>query len=316
MRRAFACERVTGLLDRLAVPVADGDALARQHRPVAVLEIGDGVGEGRKRDGIRADEHLAVAIADGERAALARDDHEIVIAGEDHGESERALEPPERVEHRVHRIVAGLELARDEMGDDLGVGVGGEHRAFRRELGLELAEILDDAVMHDRHEVGHMRVGVGLDRLAMRRPARVADTGRAHQRLGPKLLLEIAQLAFGASPREMAVLDGGDASRIVTAIFETLQRVDKLLRDRPFAENANDAAHRPYSRLPLHLAKRPISTPQLTSYVPLFPSSLALPRPCRSRARAAQPLRSSCGARLRASASASTSLEMTLPDPI
>ena len=51
-------------------------------------------------------------IADGERAALARDDHEIVVAGEDHGERESALEPPERVEHRAHRIVAGLELAR------------------------------------------------------------------------------------------------------------------------------------------------------------------------------------------------------------
>ena len=62
-------------LDRLAVAVADGDAFARQHRPVAVLQIGDGVGEGRQRDGIGADEHLAVAIADGQRAALPRHDH-------------------------------------------------------------------------------------------------------------------------------------------------------------------------------------------------------------------------------------------------
>ena len=63
-------------LDRLAAAVADGDAAARQHRPVAVLEIGDGVGEGRERDGVGADEHLAVAEADGERAALARHDHQ------------------------------------------------------------------------------------------------------------------------------------------------------------------------------------------------------------------------------------------------
>ncbi len=39
-------------LDRLAATVADGDAFARQHRPVAVLEIGDRVGEGGERDGI------------------------------------------------------------------------------------------------------------------------------------------------------------------------------------------------------------------------------------------------------------------------
>ena len=84
-------------LDRVAAAVADGDGLARQHRPVAVLEIGDRVGEGRERDGIGADEHLAVAEADGERAALAGHDHQIVVAGEDHGEREGALQALQRV---------------------------------------------------------------------------------------------------------------------------------------------------------------------------------------------------------------------------
>ncbi len=89
----MASERVTGPLDRLALRSRMAMPLARQHRPVAVLEIGDGVGEGRERDGVGADEHLAVAIADGERAALARHDHQIVVAAEDHGERERAFEP-------------------------------------------------------------------------------------------------------------------------------------------------------------------------------------------------------------------------------
>ena len=118
-------------LDRVAAAVADGNGLARHHRPVAILEIGDGVGEGRQRDGIGADEHLAVAEADGERAALTGDDHQIVVAGEDHGERKRALQPPQRMVDRAHRIVAGLQLAGDEMGDDFGVGVAGEHRAVR-----------------------------------------------------------------------------------------------------------------------------------------------------------------------------------------
>ena len=58
-------------------------------------------------------------------------------------------------------------------------------------------------------------------------------------------LFEIAQLALGATPPELPVLDGGDARGIIAAIFEALQRVDQLLGDRPFAEDANDAAHRP-----------------------------------------------------------------------
>jgi hypothetical protein len=58
-------------------------------------------------------------------------------------------------------------------------------------------------------------------------------------------LLEIAQLAFSAPPPEMAILDGGHARGVVAAIFEALQRVNQLLGDRTFAEDANDAAHRP-----------------------------------------------------------------------
>ena len=232
-------------LDRVAVAVADGNGLARHHRPVAVLEIGDRVGKGRQSDGIGADEHLAVAEADGERAALAGDDHQIVVAGEDHGERKRALQPPQRMVHRANRIVAGLHLAGDEMGDHFGVGVAGEHRAVRDQLVLQLAEILDDAVMHDRNEVGRMRVGIGFGRLAVRGPAGMADAGRAVQRRSLQQLFEIAQLAFGATPAELPVLDGGDARGIIAAIFEAFQRVDELLGDRPFAEDANDAAHRP-----------------------------------------------------------------------
>ena len=73
------------------------------------------------------------------------------------------------------------------------------------------------------------------------------------QRLALEPLLEIAQLAFGAPPAELAVLDGGDAGRIVAAIFQPLQRVDQLFSNRTFAEDANDAAHRPL--LPRALAK-------------------------------------------------------------
>ena len=174
---AVASERVTVRSTAVAVAVADGNGFPRHHRPVAVLEIGDGVGKGRQGDGIRAHEHLAVAKADGERAPLPGDDHQIVVAGEDHGERKRALQPPQRMVDRAHGIAAGLQLAGDEMSDHFGVGVAGEDRAVRDQLFLQLAEILDDAVMHDRDQVGRMRMRVGLGRLAVRGPAGMADAG-------------------------------------------------------------------------------------------------------------------------------------------
>ena len=71
-------------------------------------------------------------IADGERAALARDDHQIVVAAKIMASAKAPFEPLQRVVDGAHRIVAGLQLAGDEMGDDLGVGVAGEHRAVAR----------------------------------------------------------------------------------------------------------------------------------------------------------------------------------------
>ena len=78
------------------VDVVDHGAAAGEHDPVAVLEIADRVGERRERDGVGAEIHLALAVADGERRALAGADQEVFLAVEQEGEREGALEPRQR----------------------------------------------------------------------------------------------------------------------------------------------------------------------------------------------------------------------------
>ena len=90
-----------GVLDLLALDGVPSlskivGALAGQHDPVAVFEIADRVGERAERDGVGAEIHLAVAIADRERRAVAGADHEIVVAGEDEAEREGAAQPRQR----------------------------------------------------------------------------------------------------------------------------------------------------------------------------------------------------------------------------
>ena len=108
----------------------------------------------------------------------------------------------------------------------------------------QFAEILDDAVMHDRDLVGGMRMRVVFGRLAMRRPAGVADADVAVQRLAVEPVFEVLQFAFGAPARQRAVLERRDAGGIIAAIFEPLQRIDQLAGDRLMAENSNNSAHR------------------------------------------------------------------------
>ncbi len=230
-------------LNGMAVLVEDRSALVGQDDPIAVLEIADRVGKRAERDGVGAEIHLAVTIADRERGPIASADHEIVVAGEDEAEREGAAQPRQRQLHRFHRLVAARQEIVDQVQHDFGVGLGVEHRALVLELLAQLAEILDDAVVDDGNALGRVRMGVVDGRLAVRGPAGVTDAGRALQRLGLQPPLQILQLALGTAALDMLAFERGDAGGIVAAIFKTFERIHQLLCNRLAPENADNPAH-------------------------------------------------------------------------
>ncbi len=82
-----------GARDQLVGLVAEFRRAAAQDHPVAVLEIGDGVGEGRERQGVGAEIHFpALAIADRQGRAAPRADQQILLIVEHEGQGEGALE--------------------------------------------------------------------------------------------------------------------------------------------------------------------------------------------------------------------------------
>ena len=133
--------------------------------------------------------HRAVAEADRERRALARADQKILLAGKQEREREGAAQPRQRRLDRGDRRSAALHLLGDQMRDDFGVGLGCEFGALAFQLAPQLAEILDDAVMHDRELFGGVRMRVVLGRPAMRRPAGMADADGADERLARQPVL-------------------------------------------------------------------------------------------------------------------------------
>src|ERR1700727_2336080 len=86
-------------------------------------------------------------------------------------------------------------------------------------------------------------MGVAFGRLAMRRPARMADANRPAKRRGGELRLQVPKLALGAPPLQLAVLERRHAGGIVAAIFEPLQRIDNRAGDRPGPENPDNSTH-------------------------------------------------------------------------
>jgi hypothetical protein len=241
-------ERRCARLEHLAVHhrtvrVVDHADFAGQHHPVAILEIADGVGKGGERDRIRTEIHLAVAMADRKRRALAGADHQIAMAGEQERQREGAAQLRQRSLHRVLRRCALEQIGIDQMSHDLGVGLAGEFRTLLFQHLPQFAEILDDAVVNHGDIVGRMRVRVAFGRLAVGGPAGVADAGMTRQRIGAQSRFEVFQLAFGAAALEVIALERGDACGIVAAIFEAFERIHDLIRDRSASENADNAAH-------------------------------------------------------------------------
>ncbi len=117
----FVDQRRRGdVLDRVAmydsiVVIVDNSAAARQNDPVAILEIRDGVREWAERDGVRAQIHLALAIADRERRPVAGTDHQIIVTCENKPECERAPKLRQRRLDRLDWIDALGKIAIDQV---------------------------------------------------------------------------------------------------------------------------------------------------------------------------------------------------------
>ena len=170
---------LTTAFDDRVVGVVEFARLAAQHNPVAFLEIGDGSREGRQGQGVGAEINAIFAPADGERRTATRADQQIIFALKKKSQREGALQAFKRGGDGVLRRCARFQPVADKMRDNFRVGFGGEAMTASLQLFAQLAKVFDDAIMHDDDFFAGVRMGVVLGRLAMRRPARMADAGGA-----------------------------------------------------------------------------------------------------------------------------------------
>ncbi len=145
-------------------------------------------------------------MADGQRRAEARGDHQIVFAVEQKAECEGATQALQRFAGGLDGGEALVDQVAGELGHDLGIGFGFEAQAGGEELVAQLAEILDDAVVDHGDGAGAMGMGVGGGGSAMGGPAGVADAGLAGQRLVHQQVGEAGELAHGAAAVELSVV--------------------------------------------------------------------------------------------------------------
>ena len=234
-------------LDGAAVEVADLDAVGGD-RDDLVLPDREGVAgvldEGRD---VGAEEVLAVAEADHERRVAAGADDEAGLVLVHREERERAFEAAHDRAERRDEIAGCPVLVPEEHRRDLGVGLGAEGVSEGEQVGLQLGEVLDDAVVDDRELVviREVRVRVRVGGSAVRGPAGVADAGRAvGHGVGGEVVAEDLQLA-GALPHVegAALVDDRDAGGVVAAVFEPGEPREEDGLAVPRADVSDDSTH-------------------------------------------------------------------------
>ena len=184
-------------------------------------------------------------------AALARADHQVVLAGEDDGERERAAAAAAaRALAASTGARPSIELVADQVHDRLGVGLGLEDVALGGQLGLAARwkfSMMPLCTTATRSFMcGWALRSVGLPCVAQRvwpMPVRPLSGSFGEPQL------QVLELALGAAALEMAVLDGGDAGRVVAAIFEPAQRVDEIAGAPPSARECRRCRTCAWSRL-------------------------------------------------------------------
>ena len=233
----------------VAAHIADIKTVPGEDDPVAFFKVGHIPSQRRQRDRIGAEIHLALAVPQHQRRALARPDHQVRLAGKDRGNREGAGEVRQRVGKRGHLVHAFAHVLRDQLGDHFGIGLGLEHAALGFQALAQLAVILDDAVVHDRHAVCHVRVGIGLVRRAVRCPAGVGNAGEAFHRIIAEARLQVMDLALGPAPLDPLVPGDRDARAVIAAILEPLQPIHQPASHLRLACNRHDTAHEPELRV-------------------------------------------------------------------
>ncbi len=165
-----------------ATLVADFKAVAGQDREIALFQVADFIRERRERDGIGAYEHLAVAMTHRQGGALARRDHQILLAFKQEGEGKR---PIKLLDGFVGRINGGFPVGNQRLaqeGDSFRVGFGGKGDALAAQIRAQILEVFDDAIVNNSNTARAVGVGVAHGRGPVGGPTGVTDAGFSSQR--------------------------------------------------------------------------------------------------------------------------------------
>ncbi len=233
-----------GLLGPGGAPAVGHHHRSRGHRDhVAVVQEEEVPGVGKEGAYVGGEEVLPLAEAHHQGRTPPRP-HELL--GLVLVEKDDRVDPPELPDCLAHRLFErAVVVVGDQVGDDLGVGLGGEAMTLGLEARLQLQVVLDDAVVdhHDLPLAVLVGVGVLLGGPAVGGPARVTEAVGAVEGLRPQGVLEVLELARGPPAEEHSVPDDRHPGRVVAPILQAPQPLHDHGHRVPRPHVPDDSAH-------------------------------------------------------------------------
>ena len=207
-----------------------------------VLEVVHLVSEAVERDGIGCDGGRSIRSDTGNERRHRLGRYEFVPIGAHGDDGIESIEAGERIACRVQQRTALGEHLLDQMSDNLTVRFRTERMPARLQFCLELAKVLNDAVVDHGNRSGavQVRVGIGGRHATVRCPPGVTEPSRRRRKIGNRSRNLSRFLLDGDS----IVCRNRNTPGIVSPVFERLEGIENLRANVPrFAHVSKNAAH-------------------------------------------------------------------------
>ena len=280
--------------DRRAVEAGDAITGACQLGAIAVLQIDDAARDLQERRDVGRRVVAVRGQSKEQRRAVARDDDMAGVGLAQHGDGVGSLQLRDGVARCREEVRTFLQFRRDQVRDDFGIGVRIENIALGAQPRAQDFVVLDDAVVHDGEAARNVRMRVALAGNAVRRPARVRDTGCARGAGLVDLSGQFGDAANGAQALQPGTVDQGETGRVIATVFELAQAFNEDRDDVAVSDRGDDSTHDSTHFLILTgrfqpgmdscLARETVSVSGGASLVSVVPAPSVAPRPTRTGA--------------------------------
>ncbi|OQB98442.1 MAG: hypothetical protein BWX80_03981 [Candidatus Hydrogenedentes bacterium ADurb.Bin101] len=211
------------------------------HLPV--VDIHDIAGIFHDGGYVGTDKGFILAHTDDQRAAMARGHHQVGMVFAYNADGICAFDILKRALDGLEQV-AFIILAH-QVRNRFRIRLTAEGDAFLFQPGAQFLVVLDDAVVHHRDFLGHVKVGMGVyfARHPVGCPAGMADAQAARKRMFRQFLIHDFKLAQALDALEALLIDNGHAGRVVTAVFQAMQPGHNDFHGTPVPDVSYDSAH-------------------------------------------------------------------------